>query len=115
MGRTTSKGNEAKSNMKHLSHMSTPRFKCSGNSKDNVGVVKINRLITDNIYSRQFITYHYNNKEEVIFQMSYLSNILLLVYSELDNYEFFKFFFNVSSVLLSLISIDSAFQRLGAA
>ena len=52
---------------------------CSWNSKDDGGVVRINRFVTGDISNRQLITSRYNDIEDVAFLVSCQGNMLLVV------------------------------------
>ena len=52
---------------------------CSWNSKDDGGVVRINRFVTGDISDRQLITSSYNDIEDVAFLVSCQGNMLLVV------------------------------------
>ena len=51
----------------------------SWNSKDDGGVVRINRFVTGDISNRQFITSRYNDIEDVAFLVSCQVNMLMVV------------------------------------
>ena len=55
---------------------------CIWNSKDDGGVVRINRFVIGDISNRQLVTSRYNEIEDVAFLMSCQGTMLLVVCCE---------------------------------